>query len=214
MASSTFHFKEEKWIKHYSNCHRILLVGEGDFSFALCLATAFGDASNIVATSLDSQEMLRSKYFGSAIANIGILKDKGCTVLHGVDANTMSQHPYLKHMKFDRIVFNFPHAGFITREHDSYQISCHQDVVRGFMRNGFNMLTEKGEVHVTHKTAYPFSKWGIEGLGEESGLKLSGSVGFCRFEYPGYVNRKGAGHLAGETFPVGTCCTYKFVKSY
>ncbi|KAK3200165.1 hypothetical protein Dsin_023580 [Dipteronia sinensis] len=28
---------EIKWIKHYSSCHKILLVGEGDFSFAACL---------------------------------------------------------------------------------------------------------------------------------------------------------------------------------
>lgn len=46
---------EEKWIKHYSSRHKILLVGEGDFSFALCLANAFGSASNIVATSFDSR---------------------------------------------------------------------------------------------------------------------------------------------------------------
>lgn len=45
----------EKWKKHYSSCHRILLVGEGDFSFSLSLARAFGTAHNLVATSLDSQ---------------------------------------------------------------------------------------------------------------------------------------------------------------
>lgn len=46
---------EGRWIKHYSSCHRILLVGEGDFSFSTCLASAFGRASNMVATSLDSR---------------------------------------------------------------------------------------------------------------------------------------------------------------
>lgn len=47
--------REEKWIQHYSNSHRILLVGEGDFSFSVSLANAFGSATNMVATSLDSQ---------------------------------------------------------------------------------------------------------------------------------------------------------------
>jgi hypothetical protein len=44
-----------KWIKHYSSSHKILLVGEGDFSFAVCLAKAFGTAENMIATSFDSK---------------------------------------------------------------------------------------------------------------------------------------------------------------
>lgn len=50
--------EEEVWRKHYSSRHRILLVGEGDFSFSLCLANRFGSARNIVATSLDSQGLI------------------------------------------------------------------------------------------------------------------------------------------------------------
>jgi len=45
---------EEVWVKHYSSNHQILLVGEGDFSFSHSLATLFGSASNICASSLDS----------------------------------------------------------------------------------------------------------------------------------------------------------------
>lgn len=45
----------EKRIRHYSSKHQILLVGEGDFSFSVCLASAFGSATNITATSLDSE---------------------------------------------------------------------------------------------------------------------------------------------------------------
>lgn len=47
--------KEERWIKHYSSNQKILLVGDGDFSFAVCLAEAFGSATNVVATSLYSE---------------------------------------------------------------------------------------------------------------------------------------------------------------
>lgn len=49
---------ECRCIKHYSSRHQILLVGEGDFSFSACLGKAFGSASKMVATSLDSQGIL------------------------------------------------------------------------------------------------------------------------------------------------------------
>jgi hypothetical protein len=45
----------EKWIEHYSSSHKILLVGEGDFSFSACLAKEFGTAANMIATSFDSK---------------------------------------------------------------------------------------------------------------------------------------------------------------
>ena len=41
-------------IKHYISDYKILLVGEGDFSFSASLALAFASATNITATSLDS----------------------------------------------------------------------------------------------------------------------------------------------------------------
>jgi 25S rRNA (uracil2634-N3)-methyltransferase len=40
-------------VGEYSSTQSILLVGEGDFSFSLALATGFGSGENIVATSLD-----------------------------------------------------------------------------------------------------------------------------------------------------------------
>ncbi|KAL3643317.1 hypothetical protein CASFOL_014132 [Castilleja foliolosa] len=206
-------FVEEKCIGYYSSRDRILLVGEGDFSFALSLATAFGDASNMVATSLDSEGMLEVKYMSSARANVALLKLKGCTILHEVDALTMSQHPNLRHRVFDRIAYNFPHAGFVGREDNSYQISLHKEVVGGFLRNGRNMLTEKGEIHVTHKTEYPYSEWEIVKLGQDAGLKLTGIESFNVHAYPGYVNRRGAGNRSYETFRVGTSCTYKQWRS-
>ncbi|KAL8469601.1 hypothetical protein ACS0TY_032448 [Phlomoides rotata] len=205
--------ESEKWIKHYSSRHKILLVGEGDFSFSASLARAFGNASNMVATSLDTEEPnavdLAIKH-PSAAANVVLLKEKGCSVIHGVGASTMRYHHLLSYKKFDRIVFNFPHAGFLTSEHNSTQIRCHQHLVRDFLKNAYEMVSDTGEVHITHKTAYPFSAWRIEELGEEAGFLLVEKAYFCIWDYPGYENKRGAGSRSNETFPVGQCSTYKF----
>lgn len=64
---------------------------------------------------------LLSKY-PTAEANVKLLRDLGCMVLNGIDAHTMSKHPKLKEEEFDRIVFNFPHAGLLFPEARQIQI--------------------------------------------------------------------------------------------
>ncbi|KAK8937613.1 hypothetical protein KSP40_PGU013436 [Platanthera guangdongensis] len=102
---------EIKWAKHYASCHLILLVGDGDFSFSLSLANTFGSAINIIATSLDSKAKLFKRY-QNARKNLRRLEQMGATIIHEVDARQMRVHPILRRRKFDRIVYNFPHAGF------------------------------------------------------------------------------------------------------
>lgn len=76
------------------------------------------------------------------------------------------------------------------------------------------MLTSNGEIHVTHKTAYPFSLWRLEDLAGEVGLSLLEKANFRRWDYPYYQNKRGyasRGKTWNSTFPVGECCTFKFV---
>jgi 25S rRNA (uracil2634-N3)-methyltransferase len=54
--------------------------------------------------------------YGKAESNVTKLKRMGATVLHGVDVKNMKRHIDLKFKRFDRVVFNFPHAGFIGKE--------------------------------------------------------------------------------------------------
>jgi 25S rRNA (uracil2634-N3)-methyltransferase len=61
--------------------------------------------------------------YTSAISNLSELEDLGCTILHEVNVHNMNQHLYLKHhCNFDRIIFNFPHSGFFSREIDALVI--------------------------------------------------------------------------------------------
>ena len=42
----------------------------------------------------------------------------GASPLHGVNATMMKTFPELSMRKFDRIIYNFPHAGFHGKEDD------------------------------------------------------------------------------------------------
>ncbi|XP_065864796.1 heavy metal-associated isoprenylated plant protein 41-like [Euphorbia lathyris] len=181
---------EEKWVKHYSSNHQILLVGEGDFSFSSTLAFYFGSASNIVATSLDTYDIVVGKY-KKAKWNLEMLLNLGASTLHGVDATKMRLHSDFKMQKFDRIIFNFPHAGFHGKEDDIRLIERHKKLVLGFFANASGMLRGDGEIHVTHKTSFPFSLWNIEELAWRNCLGLVECADFRIQDYPGYNNKRG-----------------------
>ncbi|KAK1296794.1 Uncharacterized protein QJS10_CPB15g01125 [Acorus calamus] len=110
-------------IKHYQSCQKNLLVGEGDFSFSACLARVFRSAFNITATSLDSEDELVTKHW-SSVAHIEELERLGCEILHEIDVHNMHVVPCLIGREFDRIIFNFPHAGHFHfyRERDMWLI--------------------------------------------------------------------------------------------
>ncbi|BFG28680.1 hypothetical protein CerSpe_149530 [Prunus speciosa] len=180
-------FSFERQIKHCSSYQKILLLGEGDFSFAVCLARAFGLAVNMVATSLDSRESLMLNY-SKAMSNVMELEARGCKVLLEVDVHSMSQHPFLISERFDRIIYNFPHVGYL---HGPFSAECiwfqnrfHQDLIRGFLKNASEMLTAIGEIHVTHKTTFPFSEWKTVELAQEVGLYLVHEEHFSLLDYP------------------------------
>ena len=69
------------------------------------------------------------------------LKRLGATVLHGIDVKTMKSHSDLKNRRFDRIVFNFPHAGFKGREDQVHMIKYVHHLVM-FILVFWSMLDE------------------------------------------------------------------------
>ncbi|KAL3821179.1 hypothetical protein ACJIZ3_007084 [Penstemon smallii] len=201
--------REERWIKHYSSSHDILLVGEGDFSFSLSLAMAFCSATNIVATSLNSYEELIKNY-KNAKKNLAFLEMLGATLLHGVDATKMKIYPYLQCRKFHRIIYNFPHAGFLQKEDHPHLISMHRELVCGFFLNARSMLWVDGEIHISHKITPPFNSWRIEDLALNCSLFLVECADFRIQDYPCYNNKRGSGSRCDEPFPLGKCRTFKF----
>ncbi|GAB4845878.1 hypothetical protein Ancab_024882 [Ancistrocladus abbreviatus] len=193
----------------YTSSQKMLLVGEGDFSFSACLAVAFGTAANMVATSLDSREFLLKNY-SKAMWNILELTSRGCMVMHGVDATKMTSHHGLHAMKFDRIIFNFPHAGIFRNSGASptSQIRQHQRLVSMFLENAKRMIKVDGEIHVTHKSNGFFQQWKIPQLAVDEGLHLIEAVRFNHRDYQGYSTKFGFG--GDMYFNCNPSNTYKF----
>lgn len=88
---------------------RILLIGEGDLSFAHALIEHHGCA-DVMATTFDSREELLEKY-PQAEAHVAYIEEEGQSVMFGVDATKLVQRELRKGQRWDRVVFNFPHVG-------------------------------------------------------------------------------------------------------
>lgn len=185
---------EERWIKHYSSRHKILLVGEGDFSFSACLAVAFGSAANIIATSLNSEAFLKKNY-GRAMSNLAELRSRGSTVMHEIDATEIANHEVLRRLKFDRIIFNFPFAGFFPDLSPERQLGCHRSLVSQFLKNAREMIRENGgEIHISHKTNGNYHReFKLENIASSHRLRLITALKFERANYPGYNTKYGFG---------------------
>ena len=66
--------------------------------------------------ALDAEKVLKLYNFADEI--LSNLERLGAIILHDVDATKMEKHHIISKRRFDRIVYNFPHAGFHGKEHD------------------------------------------------------------------------------------------------
>ncbi|XP_062309857.1 ferredoxin-fold anticodon-binding domain-containing protein 1 isoform X2 [Osmerus eperlanus] len=120
----------------------VLLVGEGNFSFAAGLAQeqlSMGGRA-ITATCLQCQrEALRHE--GTAI-NIQTIKDSGGEVLFEVDSTRLGDCEPLGGRIFDLVVFNFPHCGRKSG------VKKNRELLKNFFLSCVQVLREEGEVHI------------------------------------------------------------------
>ncbi|RQM27924.1 hypothetical protein B5M09_007520 [Aphanomyces astaci] len=202
-ASSAFHQANisnpnPKSVGGVSDKHRVLVVGDGDFSFSLALATRLG-GEKIVATAYDSEAELLAKY-PNVSANIRGLKVTQVsyktykpykttiiylpmdgfphihTFIHsqadihvGVDATNLARESWIQTLTFDRIVFNFPHLGGATEE----DVERNQDLLWRFFQSSRKYLdNSKGEVHVALRNTLFYNRWDVTAQATKAGLKL------------------------------------------
>eukprot|EP00128_Syssomonas_multiformis_P017603 Colp12_sorted_trinity150504_noHs@32501 len=173
---------------------RILLVGEGNFSFAHSLVELLGTGANVVATGFDSEKIMAEKY-DDAAEHIEAVIEAGGEVLHQVDATKLATTKKLD--TYDTVVFNFPHTGSGIKD-QLRNIHQNQEMIVKFLTNAAAILNPGGEIHLTVKRGEPYDSWQVVRLGTKTAnLKLKNSFNFDPSVYPHYVHRRTLGFKTG-----------------
>ncbi|KAL8764242.1 MAG: hypothetical protein Q9184_000211 [Pyrenodesmia sp. 2 TL-2023] len=186
---------------------RILLVGEGDFSFAHSLYNHH-NCSSVVATCYDTAVVLAKKY-PQATLYIRKLEDAARAdedvdfeILYGIDATKLgkggmaSGGKAVKKGGFDRVVFNFPHVGGLTKDVNR-QVRHNQELLVNFFKAAMPLLAPTGTIIVTIFEGEPYSLWNIRDLGRHVGLQVGRSFKFKFDSYPGYRHARTLGNTEG-----------------
>ncbi|CAH2353674.1 25S rRNA (uridine(2634)-N(3))-methyltransferase [[Candida] railenensis] len=198
--------QEQKGIKIPFNVEdKVLLVGEGDFSFARSIVNGnFVQPKNVIATSFDSKEELLSKYPETAENNLKFLAQEGVDVRFEIDATKLPETLKIKlkssalfkdNQNLDYVVFNFPHTGRGMKDQDR-NIRDHQKLMLQFFQSCkrvFKLVNNQtkndfggynyggrvdsifGKIIVSLFEGEPYRSWTIKSIARSEGLRLEKS---------------------------------------
>lgn len=169
-----------QWLP-FDASQQILLVGEGDFSFAACILQN-SLAKRVLATSLDSLNELQIKYPETAEKNMKIVDSyESCKSFTQIDGTKL--HTYKKKISMqDVVIFNFPHLGNSLADQDR-NIRQHQELMLKFFQSSSQLTSH---IVVTLWDGEPYNSWGIKKLARSCDLVLVRSCPFDWDRFPGY----------------------------
>jgi len=188
----------------------VLVVGDGDLSFSRALCRLHrGSTPKIVATCWETSLELLERY-PKAPSTIAEIVHRGGRCLFGVDAvnlkeslkqalttypqgdyTRISKSDILGALKFDIVVFNFPHA---LAENKNPDANGH--LVEEFLRNCREILSVDGEVHITfHIDVFrtnntdkdQYITWQIDQRAKRAGFVHIKKFPLNRSKFPGYA---------------------------
>lgn len=120
---------------------RVLLVGEGNFSFAASLIAHHGVPGHLLtATCYDSSSTLHSKY-PDVDSHLSVLEAAGAEVLYDVDAGSLDTDKRTRKRKWDRVAWLFPHVGKGIKDEER-NVRANQIELMRFLRAVKGVLEE------------------------------------------------------------------------
>ena len=175
----------------------ILLIGEGDFSFALGLHATHHCLALTATTLLSTDELAATHRAGPA--NAALIAEAGHTVLHGIDATALGKPGVpngaaLRRKRFATIIFNFPHIGGKSTD-IARQARANQELLRAFFEGAKRLLTDQwgGRVVISLWEGAVYDAWGLKALARESGLGVERSEAFDWEFWKGYRHVRNSG---------------------
>ncbi|KAK3495147.1 uncharacterized protein B0T23DRAFT_127487 [Neurospora hispaniola] len=209
-TSSSTNKKQHKQKQHsdptipFSPDENILLVGDGDLSFAASLVEHHR-CTNLTASIYEKDLDELSAKYPHVRANVDkILAVPGCKVLYNVDARRMAPFAHKAKTKdkqagrveqvgtMDRIIFNFPHVGGKSTDVNR-QVRYNQELLVDFFKRSLLSLAPGGSVIVTLFEGEPYTLWNIRDLARHSDLAVEKSFKFQARAYPGYHHARTLG---------------------
>lgn len=119
---------------------RVLLLGEGNFSFAASLVSLAVSSLRLHCTSFDSLSALKERYPEVSHFLRVLAAKEGVVLEHGIDATALHRH-YPGH-SFDQVVFNFPHLGV-------EDCRLHSSLLAHLLHSSRAVLRPGGSVHIS-----------------------------------------------------------------
>jgi 25S rRNA (uracil2634-N3)-methyltransferase len=187
----------------------ILFVGEGNFSFTLSIARILQRGDTLLATCLDSEEIVKEKY-PDAEEIIQEIKEWGGSIYYEVDGcslrnyKTITKHKFesqshteqTKKTLFDLIIFMFPHVGFGIKDQNK-NVQENQKLLKRFLVSAKEFLKPQGRVVITIKEGIPYDLWELKALAKGEGFRCVLSLKFKPEEFPDYFHRRTIGFKEG-----------------
>ncbi|KAI0190200.1 hypothetical protein EV127DRAFT_93811 [Xylaria flabelliformis] len=202
---------------------KILLVGDGDLSFAASLVEHHYCADVTATVFEKSREELLEKYPHAADNIAKIEVEEGCRVLFSIDATKMAPFTNKSGRSsgsssskasgsegassaaagvMDRIIFNFPHVGGKSTDVNR-QVRYNQELLVSFFQRAAPSLAPGGSIIVTLFEGEPYTLWNIRDLARHSGLQVERSFRFQASAYPGYHHARTLGVVRSRSGEVG-----------